>query len=96
MAEQPKPKPKTAGAIPDLFKDSFFISEKLGARRAFAFPVALIIHAIIVGALIVIPLLSTSELPRVEVYSAFLAPPRLRLPRPRLLRKKPPLRPSSV
>ncbi|TET25571.1 MAG: hypothetical protein E3J76_01230, partial [Candidatus Aminicenantes bacterium] len=73
MAEQAKL--KTKGEIPEIFKDSFFISEKATARKAFAFPFAFFLHAAIIIAMLVIPLLSTSNLPTVEVYSAFLAPP---------------------
>ncbi|MFQ6108032.1 MAG: hypothetical protein ACE5L7_00570, partial [Candidatus Aminicenantales bacterium] len=72
MAEKKKP---TKEEIPHIFKDSFFIAEKGGRRKAFAFPVALFIHAILVAAMVVLPLLSTGSLPQVEVYSAFLAPP---------------------
>ena len=62
--------------VPELFKDSFFVGEKQAARRAFAFPLALITHLAILGALVVLPLISTStDLPRVEITSAFLAPP---------------------
>lgn len=75
MAEQPKPKSSSPDAIPAIFSDSFFIGMNASARRAFAFPVALIVHIILVGVLVVIPLLSTSNLPKIEITSAFLAPP---------------------
>ncbi|HDJ23234.1 MAG TPA: hypothetical protein ENF17_05010, partial [Candidatus Aminicenantes bacterium] len=71
MAEKTKPKEE----IPDIFKDSFFKGEKGRARRAIAFPIAFLLHATLVAAMIVIPLLNTTNLPEVEVYSAFLAPP---------------------
>jgi hypothetical protein len=57
MAE--KVKPKNKNELPHIFKDSFFIPEKSAARRFFAFPLALIFHAILVAAMIVLPLLST-------------------------------------
>ncbi|MGC9056720.1 MAG: TonB family protein, partial [Candidatus Saccharicenans sp.] len=60
---------------PQLFKDSFFKAESGIKRKALALPIAIVLHAIFVAAIIVIPLLSTDQLPKVEVYSAFLAPP---------------------
>ncbi|MEE8604461.1 MAG: hypothetical protein V3S65_03735, partial [Candidatus Aminicenantaceae bacterium] len=73
MAE--KIKPKSREEIPYLFKDSFITGEKGNFRKAIAFPIALLLHVSIVAAMIVIPLLNTGNLPQVEVYSAFLAPP---------------------
>ena len=64
-----------AAAVPELFKDSFFKSEKGTTRKALVFPIALILHVVLIITAIVLPLLSTGELPTVEVYSAFLAPP---------------------
>ena len=73
MAEKVKSRNKKE--IPHIFKDSFFVPEKSRGRKFFAFPVALMFHAVLVAAMVVLPLLSTSNLPTVEVYSAFLAPP---------------------
>ncbi|MBE0712079.1 MAG: hypothetical protein IH583_06820, partial [Candidatus Aminicenantes bacterium] len=56
--------------VPELFKDSFFKREKSTARKALVFPVALILHVALIITAIVLPLLSTGELPTVEVYSA--------------------------
>ena len=70
-----KTSPQQKNEIPEIFKDSFFVAKKQTARRAFALPVALIVHAVAIVALVVIPLLSTGSLPEVQVYSAFLAPP---------------------
>ncbi|TEU07961.1 MAG: hypothetical protein E3J22_00295, partial [Candidatus Aminicenantes bacterium] len=78
MAEETKQQEKIKPQkeeIPQIFKDSFFIAEKGAARRAIAFPVALIIHVFLVASIIIVPLLSTQNLPTVEIYSAFLAPP---------------------
>ncbi|NLH76912.1 MAG: hypothetical protein GX465_07735, partial [Acidobacteria bacterium] len=68
-------KPVNATDVPAIFKDSFFRSEKGTARKALVFPIALILHVVLIVTAIVLPLLSTGELPTVEVYSAFLAPP---------------------
>ncbi|MDY0232001.1 MAG: hypothetical protein RBR88_05925, partial [Candidatus Saccharicenans sp.] len=71
----PKEKrPKQGEEVPQLFKDSFFKAESGINRKAIALPIAIILHAIFIVAIIVIPLLSTEDLPKVEVYSAFLAP----------------------
>ncbi|MFW6131491.1 MAG: energy transducer TonB [Candidatus Aminicenantaceae bacterium] len=59
----------------EVFKDSFFNYEKSGKRKALALPIAFSIHALLIIAFIVIPLLNPSDLPQIEVYSAFLAPP---------------------
>ena len=58
-----------------MFEDSFIRADKNIWTRAWAMPAALIVHALIVGTLIVIPLMSTSNLPVIEITSAFLAPP---------------------
>jgi hypothetical protein len=75
MAEQPKPKTPVREEIPAMFKDSFFVAGKGGKRKAVALPIALFLHTILVAVLIVAPLLSTSNLPKIEITSAFLAPP---------------------
>ena len=67
-------KPVSAASVPKLFKDSFFIAEKGTTRKALVLPIALILHVVLIVTAIVLPLLSTGELPTVEVYSAFLAP----------------------
>jgi protein TonB len=74
MAEVKKSSPKSE-EIPAFFKDSFFRNDPSNKRKALAFPIAFFVHAIFVVTLVVIPLLSTSELPTIEVISAFLAPP---------------------
>ncbi|MGZ5453199.1 MAG: anti-sigma factor family protein, partial [Candidatus Aminicenantales bacterium] len=58
-----------------MFKDSFYQPESRTKQRAVLFPLSLIVHAAIIVLLIVLPLLKTGNLPTVEVYSAFLAPP---------------------
>ena len=58
-----------------VFKDVFFKPDKNRRLRAAIFPMSLAAHAIIIALLIMIPLMKTGELPKVEVYSAFLAPP---------------------
>jgi len=58
-----------------MFKDSFIKGEKNIGLKVLVFPASLTMHIIIVLFLLVYPLLSTGNLPTVEVYSAFLAPP---------------------
>ena len=72
MGETAKPKKNQP---PKIFEDSFFRAERGTLRKAIAFPLAFLFHASIVLAALVIPLMNTSNLPDVEVYSAFLAPP---------------------
>ncbi len=83
MAEQKQAKKQEAV----LFSDSIIKRDKGIVRKFIAFPLAFLLHASIVFAAIVIPLLNTTNLPSVEVYSAFLAPP-LPLPRPPRLQLK--------
>ncbi|MFC2158363.1 hypothetical protein ACFLT9_11050, partial [Acidobacteriota bacterium] len=71
MAEKAKPTTRDS-QIPKMFKDSFVMSDHGRARRAVAFPIAFLFHASLVAAMIVMPLLDTTNLPTVEVYSAFL------------------------
>jgi len=59
MAE--KAKPETKEKIPHLFKDSFFIADKGAGRRSIAFFLSLIIYAVIICAMIVLPLLDCSS-----------------------------------
>ena len=77
--------PESRSAV-EMFRDSFYRPEKKTRTRAVLFPLSLAGHAAVIVLLIVMPLLRTGELPTVEVYSAFLAPPRRRLlrlpPRP--------------
>ncbi|MCK4495156.1 MAG: hypothetical protein KAU91_02315, partial [Candidatus Aminicenantes bacterium] len=58
-----------------MFKDSFIKGEKNIGLKVLVFPASLTMHIIIVLFLLVYPLLSTGNLPTVEIYSAFLAPP---------------------
>ena len=51
MAEQAKPK-ETAKTTA-LFKDSFIKGDKGGLRKTFAFPIALGLHILIIGAMLV-------------------------------------------
>ncbi|HDT13679.1 MAG TPA: hypothetical protein ENO03_04905, partial [Candidatus Aminicenantes bacterium] len=64
MAEAKKPKD---ASVPAFFKDSFFVGEKGTARKVLILPIALILHGILIITAIVLPLLSTGELPTVEV-----------------------------
>ncbi|MBC7363986.1 MAG: hypothetical protein H5U07_05505, partial [Candidatus Aminicenantes bacterium] len=68
-------RPNKGEELTELFKDSFFKAESGIKRKALALPIAILLHLVFVAAIIVIPLLSVDEqLPKVEVYSAFLAP----------------------
>ncbi|MBU3923174.1 hypothetical protein KJ684_03020, partial [Patescibacteria group bacterium] len=57
------------------FRDSFIKSTKGFGRRFLAFLFSFSIIGIAIIAMIVVPLMSTIEMPTIEVYSAFLAPP---------------------
>ena len=58
-----------------MFEDSFIRADRNIRTRAFALPATIMIHALVVATLVVIPLMSTSNLPVIEITSAFLAPP---------------------
>ena len=58
-----------------MFKDSFFQPEPRTRQRALLLPLSVIGHAVVLILLIMLPLLKMGQLPTVEVYSAFLAPP---------------------
>ncbi|HOF83664.1 MAG TPA: hypothetical protein PLL55_07765, partial [Candidatus Aminicenantes bacterium] len=75
MAEQTKPTSPVKERTADIFDESFFVAGKAAGRKALAFPVAVVLHLILVVALVVLPLLSVSNLPQIEITSAFLAPP---------------------
>jgi len=57
-----------------LFKDSFIKPEKGGLRKGIALPVAILVHIGLVAALVIIPLLSTQNLPAIEILFVTLAP----------------------
>ncbi len=69
MAAQEKQRTPEKESV--FFKDSFIRGETGTVRKAIAFPVAFLLHASLVLAAVVIPLLNTANLPEVEVYSAF-------------------------
>ncbi len=71
MAEQKQA--KTQKAV--LLSDSLIKPEQGLMRRMVACPLAFLFHASLVVSAVIIPLLNTTNLPSVEVYSAFLAPP---------------------
>jgi len=58
-----------------MFKDSFVRFEGGFGLKALIFPLSVATHAVLVLMLVVLPLLKSGNPPRVEVYSAFLAPP---------------------
>ena len=58
-----------------MFKMSLILSEKNKWRRVLSFQLSLLIHAILILIILVVPLLSVRNLPKVEVNNAFLAPP---------------------
>ncbi|MFC2165293.1 hypothetical protein ACFLT2_09890, partial [Acidobacteriota bacterium] len=67
MADKLGPNQKT----PDMFRDSFFTAEKGYGRKFIAFMTSFILFASLGAAMIIIPLLNPSDVPTVEVYSAF-------------------------
>ena len=58
-----------------MFKDSFIVREKNMGTKVWVFPLSLAVHMLIVLLLIIYPLLNPSNLPKIEIFSAFLAPP---------------------
>lgn len=58
-----------------MFKDAFFVPDRNAGARAVALPLATFIHGIVVLLAVMLPLLRTGDLPRVDVYTALLAPP---------------------
>jgi protein TonB len=58
-----------------MFQESVFGLRKSIGARAVAFPAALIFHALVVTALILIPLWTTQDLPRINFVRAIFAPP---------------------
>jgi len=59
----------------EMFQDSFFIRERNLGTKAWVFPLSLAVHLLIILLLIIYPLLNPGNLPRVEIFSAFLSPP---------------------
>ena len=58
-----------------MFQDSFFIRERNLGTKVWVLPLSLAVHLLIILLLIIYPLLNPGNLPRVEIFSAFLAPP---------------------
>ncbi|GAH33844.1 unnamed protein product, partial [marine sediment metagenome] len=58
-----------------MFQDSFVIRERNLGMKVWVFPLSLAVHLLIILLLIIYPLLNPGNLPRVEIFSAFLAPP---------------------
>ena len=58
-----------------MFNDSIIQSEKNISTKALVFPLSVTAHLILALMLVIYPLLNPSELPQVEIYSTFLAPP---------------------
>jgi len=58
-----------------MFKDAFFVPDRNVRTKAVALPLAAFIHGIVVLLAVTLPLLRTGDLPRVDVFSALLAPP---------------------
>ena len=54
-------KPDKTEKIPYMFKDSFFRADKGTVRKAIAFPLAFLVHASLILAALVIPLLNTTN-----------------------------------
>ena len=58
-----------------MFKDAFFVPDRNAGAKAVALPLAAFIHGIVVLLAVMLPLLRTGDLPRVDVFSALIAPP---------------------
>jgi len=58
-----------------MFKDAFFVADRNVGAKAVALPLAALIHGIVVLLAVTLPLLRTGDLPRVDVFSALIAPP---------------------
>ena len=58
-----------------MFKDSFMKADKGKGRKSISILTSLFVHVLILLIVLVVPLLSTKNLPAIKVYSAFLAPP---------------------
>jgi periplasmic protein TonB len=58
-----------------MFKDAFFVADRNIGAKAVALPLAALIHGIVVLLAVTLPLLRTGDLPRVDVFSALIAPP---------------------
>jgi len=58
-----------------MFQESVFGLRKSIGARAVAFPAALVFHALIIASLILIPLWTTQDLPRISFVRAIFAPP---------------------
>ena len=65
-----------------MFKDAFFVPDRNAGARAVALPLAAFIHGIVVLLAVTLPLLRTGDLPRVDVFSALIAPPAPKPPLP--------------
>jgi protein TonB len=66
-----------------MFKETFFEPEAYVVRKILAVPIALAIHAALIAALIVAPLIKSGGLPAVpDVIDVFFAPPPAPLPPP--------------
>jgi protein TonB len=58
-----------------MFQDALFVPERNARVRGVALPLAALVHGLLALLLIVLPLLQSGDLPRVEFKSVFLAPP---------------------
>jgi protein TonB len=58
-----------------MFQDALFVPERNARLRGVALPLAALAHGLLALLLIVLPLMQSGDLPRVEFKSLFLAPP---------------------
>jgi protein TonB len=58
-----------------MFQDALFVPEKNVRVRGVALPLAALVHGLLALLLIVLPLMRSGDLPRIEFKSVFLAPP---------------------
>jgi protein TonB len=58
-----------------MFQDALFVTERNGRLRGVALPLAALAHGLLALLLVVLPLVRTGELPRVEFKNVFLVPP---------------------
>ena len=72
----------------DMFGDVVEPSIKVGSQKWYTVPLSIIVHTVIIGAVVIIPLMAADVLPTPPAMMAFVAAPPLRHRR-RLRRRRP-------
>ncbi len=86
----------------DMFGDVVDPSIRVGGQKWYTVPLSILIHTVLIGGIIIIPLMAADALPEVPSMMAFVAapppppPPRPRRRRPRLRLRSPSRRPTSI